>query len=118
MLCFFLIMYFTSCSDNQQKLLPASSGNINNISVVTSDELWDGAVGDIIRENFGRPIVWPAQIDVAAKSLFCSDRIYGLPLSVVEDNIPEPTAVTPSSKFISAAVEVIAVPPMYRLDDI
>ena len=52
---FFLIITL-SCSENQQKLLPASSGNINNISVVTSDELWDGAVGDIIRENFGRPI--------------------------------------------------------------
>ena len=52
---FFLITTL-SCSDNQQKLLPASSGNINNISVVTNEELWDGAVGDVIRENFGRPI--------------------------------------------------------------
>ena len=52
---FFLIVIL-SCSDNPQKLLPASSGNINNISVVTNDELWDGAVGEVIRENFGRPI--------------------------------------------------------------
>ena len=52
---FFLIISL-SCSNNQQKLLPSSSGNINNVSVVSSDELWDGAVGDIIRENFGRPI--------------------------------------------------------------
>ena len=59
---FFLIITL-SCSDNQQKLLPASSGNINNISVVTSDELWDGAVGDIIRENFGRPIYGLPQIE-------------------------------------------------------
>ena len=49
---FFLITAL-SCSDNQQKLLPASSGNINNISVVTNDELWEGAVGEVIRENFG-----------------------------------------------------------------
>ena len=59
---FFLIITL-SCSDNQQKLLPASSGNINNISVVSSDELWDGAVGDIIRENFGRPIYGLPQIE-------------------------------------------------------
>ena len=60
---FFFLIITLSCSDNQQKLLPASSGNINNVSVVTSDELWDGAVGDIIRENFGRPIYGLPQIE-------------------------------------------------------
>ena len=59
---FFLIIAL-SCSDNQQKLLPASSSNINNISVVTSDELWEGAVGEVIRENFGRPIYGLPQIE-------------------------------------------------------
>ena len=59
---FFLITAL-SCSDNQQKLLPASSGNINNISVVTNDELWEGAVGEFIRENFGRPIYGLPQIE-------------------------------------------------------
>ena len=59
---FFLIITL-SCSENQQKLLPASSGNINNVSVVSSDELWDGAVGDVIRENFGRPIYGLPQIE-------------------------------------------------------
>ena len=59
---FFLITAL-SCSDNQQKLLPPSSGNINNISVVTNDELWEGAVGEVIRENFGRPIYGLPQIE-------------------------------------------------------
>ena len=59
---FFLITAL-SCSGNQQKLLPASSGNINNISVVTNDELWEGAVGEFIRENFGRPIYGLPQIE-------------------------------------------------------
>ena len=59
---FFLIIAL-SCSDNQQKLLPSSSGNINNISVVTNDELWEGAVGEVIRENFGRPIYGLPQIE-------------------------------------------------------
>jgi len=57
------LFLFISCSDNEQKLLPASSGNINNISVVTNDELWDGAVGEVIRENFGRPIYGLPQIE-------------------------------------------------------
>ena len=59
---FFLITAL-SCSDNQQKLLPASSGNINNISVITNDELWEGAVGEVIRENFSRPIYGLPQIE-------------------------------------------------------
>ena len=59
---FFLIVTL-SCSENQEKLLPSSSGNINNISVVSSDELWDGAVGDVIRENFARPIYGLPQIE-------------------------------------------------------
>ena len=59
----FFLINTLSCSDNQQKLLPASSGNINNISVVTSDELWEGAVGEVIRENFGRPIYGLPQIE-------------------------------------------------------
>ena len=59
---FFLITAL-SCSGNQQKLLPPSSGNINNISVVTNDELWEGAVGEVIRENFGRPIYGLPQIE-------------------------------------------------------
>ena len=59
----FLLITALSCSGNQQKLLPASSGNINNISVVTNDELWEGAVGEVIRENFGRPIYGLPQIE-------------------------------------------------------
>ena len=59
---FFLIITL-SCSENQQKLLPSSSGNINNVSVVSSNELWDGAVGDVIRQNFGRPIYGLPQIE-------------------------------------------------------
>jgi hypothetical protein len=59
----FFLIGALSCSDNQQKLLPASSGNINNISVVTNDDLWEGAVGEVIRENFGRPIYGLPQIE-------------------------------------------------------
>ena len=59
----FFLFITLSCSNNKQKLLPASSGNINNISVVTNDELWNGVVGEVIRENFGRPIYGLPQIE-------------------------------------------------------
>jgi len=58
----FLALIF-SCADNNQKLLPGSSGNINNISVVINDELWAGEVGEEIRENFSRPIYGLPQIE-------------------------------------------------------
>lgn len=51
-----VFLFFCSCSESNEKLLPGSSGNINNISVVASNTLWESSVGDLIRENFSRPI--------------------------------------------------------------
>ena len=51
-----VFLCFCSCSESNEKLLPGSSGNINNISVVASNTLWESSVGDLIRENFSRPI--------------------------------------------------------------
>ena len=57
------ILVFFSCSESKESLLPGSSGNINNISVVINDELWDGTVGEVIRESFSRPIYGLPQIE-------------------------------------------------------
>ena len=62
LILFFLVLLL-SCSDSNQKLLPNSSGNINNISVVSSDDIWQGKVGEVIRENFARPIYGLPQIE-------------------------------------------------------
>ena len=59
----FIILVFFSCSESKESLLPGSSGNINNISVVINDELWDGAVGEVIRESLSRPIYGLPQIE-------------------------------------------------------
>ena len=59
----FILGLIFSCSDDNKKLLPNSSGNINNISVVINNELWDGEVGDVIRENLERPIYGLPQIE-------------------------------------------------------
>lgn len=41
---------------NNKMYLPASNGNLNNISVVIDNELWQGAVGESIRAIFAAPL--------------------------------------------------------------
>ena len=69
---FFLSLLIISCSEkndtsffssNNEKYLPDSSGNLNNISVVISDELWEEEVGDMIRKNLSRPVYGLPQIE-------------------------------------------------------
>jgi len=53
------IALFTSCEDKQSKgkrILSASSGTLNNISVVIDNELWEGNVGETIRDVLAAPI--------------------------------------------------------------
>ena len=47
-----------SCGDKMpnQKYLPDASGAINNVSVVTENDLWDGRVGEAIRDVLAKPI--------------------------------------------------------------
>ena len=54
-----IITLITSCGDkksNNEKFLPDASGAINNVSVVTENELWDGRVGEAIRSILAKPI--------------------------------------------------------------
>jgi len=52
------IILLVSCKDKASKkeILLDSSGNINNVSVVLDNELWDGSVGDAIRSVLAAPI--------------------------------------------------------------
>jgi hypothetical protein len=49
-----------SCDNNSkgenQKFLPDSNGNINNISIVVDNALWEGEVGEKIRDIFAAPL--------------------------------------------------------------
>ncbi len=52
-LCMLLIM---SCDDNKssnKRILFDSSGHINSVSVVVSNDMWNGSVGEAIREVLG-----------------------------------------------------------------
>ncbi len=55
---FSLFIAFTSCNEGGTKdksLLPNSVGNINALQIITSNDLWNGAVGEAIRNNFAAP---------------------------------------------------------------
>jgi len=52
----FTILILCSCSKKKDKLPCASSGKINTISVVIDDKLWNGIIGDSIRNKFANPV--------------------------------------------------------------
>lgn len=58
LLLVFTIILLVSCKDkgSKKEILLDSSGNINNVSVVLDNELWDGSVGDAIRSVLAAPI--------------------------------------------------------------
>ena len=53
---FIIFVFLFACEENNVSMLPASSGNLNEISVVLSDEYWDGSVGKSLRDSFSKPI--------------------------------------------------------------
>ncbi|MCL5127237.1 DUF4837 family protein [Algibacter sp. L4_22] len=53
------LILLVSCGNekkNDQSLLPDSSGNMSHVSVVLGNDLWDGGVGETIRNILGTPI--------------------------------------------------------------
>lgn len=55
-LCAFWALFFTvGCS--QKKVSNATSGEVNTIAVIIDDQLWNGEVGDSIRNKFASPVV-------------------------------------------------------------
>ncbi|MCP9199309.1 DUF4837 family protein [Gramella sp. GC03-9] len=54
------IFFIISCKDTKEKpnsrILSDSSGNINQLTVVIENNLWEGEVGEAIRDNFAAPV--------------------------------------------------------------
>jgi len=50
-----------SCKKSEEKALASASGKINNISVIIDDQLWNGEIGDSIRNKFASPITGLSQ---------------------------------------------------------
>ncbi|PWL39859.1 DUF4837 domain-containing protein [Flagellimonas aquimarina] len=53
----FLVMLSCKDSGPKQRFLPPSTGGINSLMVVMDTELWQGGVGDRIREQFAAPVL-------------------------------------------------------------
>ena len=55
---FALLFLLLGCADgNKKKYKPASIGAINSLAVVMDNKLWEGEVGDKVREHFAAPIL-------------------------------------------------------------
>lgn len=46
---------FFACSPDR-KPLPAATGDINEITIIIGDALWNGEVGDVLRKKFAAPV--------------------------------------------------------------
>jgi hypothetical protein len=56
-LFFFVTFFFFSCHQKSQTQLRSATGKINTISVIIDDQLWNGEVGDSIRNKFASPVI-------------------------------------------------------------
>jgi hypothetical protein len=52
-----VVVIFFSCKKEVTTVLKKSSGKINNIAVIIDDQLWNGEVGDSIRNKFAAPVI-------------------------------------------------------------
>ena len=50
-----VVLFFVSCNDDT-KIVLASSGNLNEISIVVQDQLWEGSVGKALTSILSKPI--------------------------------------------------------------
>jgi hypothetical protein len=53
----FLALLFISCNNREIKTSNAQSGPTNEVSVIIDDQLWNGEVGDSIRNKFAAPVL-------------------------------------------------------------
>ena len=53
----FVSLFLFSCEKKNDNLHRRTSGKINTISVIIDDQLWNGEIGDSIRNKFASPVV-------------------------------------------------------------
>ena len=52
-----VLSFFVSCTEKKTKRTTDVSGKINTVSVIIDDEIWNGEVGDSIRNKFASPVL-------------------------------------------------------------
>lgn len=53
----FLSLLFFSCTKKSENLPRKATGKINTISVIIDDQLWNGEIGESIRNKFASPVI-------------------------------------------------------------
>lgn len=53
----YISLIFCSCNQKQEKDAHKTSGKINVISVIIEEQLWNGEVGDSLRNKFAAPVI-------------------------------------------------------------
>jgi len=48
----FILFFFSSCESSVKNYIPKSSGKINTVTVVIENSMWNGLVGEEIRQSF------------------------------------------------------------------
>ena len=56
-LCFLVAFWVSSCTFKKDSIPEESSAAINTIAVIIDDQLWNGEVGDSIRNKFASPVL-------------------------------------------------------------
>ena len=56
-LCLLLSLFLVSCIKKETDLARKANGKINTISVIIDDQLWNGEIGDSIRNKFASPVI-------------------------------------------------------------
>lgn len=56
-LLLFISIFSLSCTQKHDKNTEKTTGKINTISVIIDDQLWNGEVGDSIRNKFASPVI-------------------------------------------------------------
>lgn len=54
----FLVTFLIGCNDAEKNdlVLTSSSGNINNVSLILEDKMWEGSVGEALRSTLAAPV--------------------------------------------------------------
>jgi len=97
-LCLFLVL--SACENINDKTVykPQSSGNINDLSVVIDNELWESPVGESIRSTIGAPLYGLPQDEPQFK-------LRQIPLSVFSGFVKNTRIVLKVTKGVEASIK-------------
>ena len=96
---FFVVITLFSCQKENNSVPRKTSGKINTISVIIEDQLWNGEVGDSIRNKFAAPVIGLPQ----EEPLF---NINQYPVKLLEGFMTDTRAIIVIKKAVEKKFEI------------